>query len=175
MASIVLRPVPENERAEFEKHFQDYLHELALINGMRPDRRGLFEYGLLDFYWLDERFMPFFIMSGGARSGLLLLRELSAHESSLRRRSLQVAEITVFDEFRRRGLAREAMRTAAAIAKARGLPLTWSAYIKNKPAATLYAALLEEFHATGQWQAERTSGIDQMGIARYYYVMTPII
>lgn len=175
MASVTLRPVPENERAEFDKHFQAYLRELSVFNGVRPNRHGLFEYGLLDFYWLDAHFMPFFIQCDGARAGLLLLRELTARESPIKQRSIQVAEVTVFDEFRRRGIAREVMSNAARMARKLGLPLTWSAYMSNKPAATLYAALLEEFHDTGEWQTERTSGIDQTGLARYYYKMTPVV
>ena len=174
MPSVTLRPVPEHERAEFEKHFQKYLRELSLLNGTRPNRHGVFEYGLLDFYWLDAHFMPFVIQCDGAVAGLLLLRELSVRESAIKQRSLQVAEITVFDEFRRRGIAREAMHSAARMARRLGLPLTWSAYMNNKPAATLYSALLEEFHETGEWHTERTSGIDQMGLARYYYKMTPV-
>jgi len=173
MAPVALRPVPEAERAEFERHFQKYLCELSVLNGVRPNRRGIFEYGLLDIYWIDAHFMPFFIQCDGQMAGLLLLRELTARESALRQRSLQVAEITVFAEFRRRGLARETMRSAAAMAKRLRLPLTWSAYMNNKPAATLSAALLEEFHATGEWQTERTSGIDRTGLARFYYKMTP--
>jgi len=174
MPEVLLRPAGVEEKDSFTSHFQDYLRELSRLNGALPNRHGVFEYGLYDMYWRDERFMPFFIECDGRCAGLLLLRELPEHESPDRRDSLQVAEIYVFKPHRRRAIGTQAMRLAAAMAEERGKPLTWSAYINNRPANDLYRLVLDEFGGKdGAWATKRTSGIDQSGLARFYYKMAP--
>lgn len=174
MPDVKLREVPRSEKACFFAHFQEYLAELSLYSGARPDGAGVFHYDWLDHYWLEERRMPFFIEAEGATAGLLLLRELAEGESALQGASLQLAEIFVFRTHRRRAIASEVMRFAAQMAEERGLPLTWSAYANNNPANGLYGATLEEFGAREEpWQTGRTQGVDWGGLTRFYYQMTP--
>jgi predicted acetyltransferase len=175
MAEIALRSAPPDERDAFTAHFQHYLRELANFNGARPNRNGIYEYGLYRLYWKDDRFRPYFLECDGRRAGLLLLRELGPAESPRRTPSLQVAELYVFRPFRRRGVAREAMRQAAARAESMGVALSWSAYMNNGPAVALYRSILEEFGGPeGGWRTERKRGVDASGLARYYYWMEPI-
>lgn len=174
MPEVLLRPAGVEEKDSFTRHFQDYLKELSHLNGAVPNRHGVFEYGLYDLYWRDERFMPFFIECDGQRAGLLLLRELPGHESPGRPESLQVTEICVFKAHRRRTIGKQAMRLVAKMAEERGKPLTWSAYINNRPANDLYRSVFDEFGAKdGAWITERTRGIDPSGLARFYYRMVP--
>ncbi len=174
MPGVDFRRVPVSEKDVFTQYFQTYLAELAQLNGVRPGRHGLYEYGLYDLYWLDERFVPFFVERDRLRVGLLLLREVGADESPDGQPSLQVAEISVFRPHRMRGIGREAIRFAAKAAEDRGMPLTWSAYMNNDPANALYESILKEFAAkNGAWSAVRSRGVDVSGLARFYYRMTP--
>ena len=174
MPDVKLREVLRSEKELFFVQFQEYLAELSLYSGARPDGAGVFHYDWLDHYWLEERRMPFFIDAEGEAAGLLLLRELADGESALRRASLQLAEIFVFRTHRRRAIASEVMRLAAQMAEGRGLPLTWSAYANNNPANGLYRATLEEFGSKEEaWLTGRTQGVDWGGLARFYYQMTP--
>jgi predicted acetyltransferase len=172
---VLLRRVPRAEKSQFERHFQEYLRELAQWNGAHPNRHGHFEYAHFGAYWHEPRRMPFFVEVDGSSAGLLLLRELPRDESPDRQNSLQVAEICVFPDHRRRGVGRQTMRAAARMAQDRALPLTWSAYMNNDAANALYVAVLHEFAARGgAWVAKRTRGIDYCGIARFYYSMEPL-
>jgi predicted acetyltransferase len=174
MPDVTLRPVPRSEKPVFSAHFQEYLAELALFSGSRPDRQGVFHYDLFDHYWLDDRRTPFFIEIEGETAGFLLLRELAGDKSSIQRASLQVAEVCVFRPHRRRAVASEVMRLAAQMAVERGLALTWSAYANNKPARELYQSILDEFASREEaWLTEETQGVDAGGLARLYYRMTP--
>ncbi len=174
MPDVTLREVPRSEKALFFVHFQEYLAELSLYSGSRPDGAGVFHYDWLDHYWLEDRRMPFFIEAEDETAGLVLLRKLTDTESTLRRASLQLAEIFVFRTHRRRAIAGAVMRLAAQMAEGRDLPLTWSAYANNNPANGLYRATLEEFGSMDvPWETGRTQGMDWGGLARFYYQMTP--
>lgn len=172
--SVSLSPVPVKERLVFDRYFQEYLKELSLFNGMRPNRWGLFDYGWMDEYWRNSRFMPFYIMQDGDRVGLLLLRELRAEESPDGKISLQVAEITIFPPHRQGGIGRAAMELALKMADARGASLSWSAYVNNTPANCLYKNILADCQASGRWNTSRTYGIDNSGLARYYYFIKAV-
>jgi predicted acetyltransferase len=175
MADVILTPATDESREEFDARFQDYLKELSALNGARPNRHGRFEYVHYDRYWWEPGRTPFFIERDGGRAGLLLLRELLPEESPDNETSLQVAEIFVFPSHRRRDVAVEAMRSAAAMAEKQRMPLTWSAYMNNGPAVALYGSIFREFGALdGEWATERTRGIDYSGLARFYYKMTPV-
>ncbi len=179
MSEVTIRRVLESERDIFKAYFQEYLCELASLNDVRPNEEGVFEYGLLERYWVDERYKAFFIGCAEGReeelAGLVLLRELSKDESSCGRETLQVAEVCVFKAYRRRGIGRAVIRLAAQMALARRMPLTWSAYMNNRPANALYRSILREFRGKGGlWIAESATGIDQSGLARFYYRMTPV-
>jgi len=174
MASVTLASATRAEKDLFATRFQDYLHELSKMNGARSNRNGLYEYSLLPLYWQDQSFMPFFVEMDGRRAGLLLVRELPAHESHDGRPSLQVAEIYVFAADRRRGVGKAVMRLVAGMASERGLPLTWSAYMSNRPANALYLSILDEYgHKAPAWLTQRTRGVDRSGLARFYYTMAP--
>jgi len=174
MPEVTLRRVPLAEKNVFSGYFQDYLDELSRLNGARRNRQGQFEYRLYDRYWEDETFMPFFVERRAERVGLVLLRELPAHESPTGDRALQVAEIHTFCPHRRRGVARQTMRLAAQIAEDRRMPLTWSAYMNNGPAVALYRQVLREYEEKdGTWITRCTRGIDRSGLARFYYQMHP--
>jgi len=173
MSEVILRHVPLAQKTLFAQHFQDYLAELSLMSGNRPNSAGVFEYGLFDLYWRDPHFMPFFIEWNGQRAGLLMLRELRNILVFGDEESLQLAEICVFRPFRRRSIASAALRLAAQEAEQLGLPLTWSAYMNNDPANAVYSATLDEFRAKEGWTVEQSRGIDQSGLARHYYRMTP--
>jgi len=45
MLQVNFRRVPEAEKDIFTQYFQDYMGELARLNGVKPNRRGLYEYG----------------------------------------------------------------------------------------------------------------------------------
>ena len=174
MAEVALRRASRAEKDAFTEHFQDYLAELSRLNGARPNRKGLFEYSPYDLYWENPARMPFFIECDGRTAGLLLLRELSEHESPQRGESLQVAEIYVFPPYRRRQVGKQAMWIAAHMAEERDVPLTWSAYMNNGPANALYTSVCSEFGAReGAWTTSCTRGIDLSGLARFYYQMAP--
>ena len=175
MPEVTLRWVSESEKDIFTKHFQDYLSELSVLNGARPNRHGLFEYSQYDRCWRDDQYMPAFIECDGRRAGLIILRELPRHASPCGRPAFQVAEICTFRSHRRRGIAKETMRIAARMARERGMPLTWSAYMNNGPANALYRSVLEEFGAKrGAWVTDRSHGIDSSGLARFYYHIIPV-
>jgi len=175
MPKVTVRRASESEKDIFTGYFQQYLAELALLNGARPNRRGLYEYGRYDRCWEDDEYMPAFIECDGRRAGLIILRELPQYESPCGRPALQVAELCTFRPYRRRGVAKEAMRIAARMAEERGMPLVWSAYMNNGPANALYRSVLEEFGAgKGEWVTSRSHGIDGSGLARFYYQMTPL-
>ena len=175
MSDVTLTPATDGQRAEFDARFQDYLEELSALNGARRNRHGRFEYVYYDRYWWEPGRTPFYAEADGRRAGLLLLRELPPEESPDGETSLQVAEIFVFRPHRRRRVAAEAMRSAAAMAEKQRMPLTWSAYMNNGPAVALYRSILREFGALdGKWTTERTRGIDHTGLARFYYRMTPV-
>ncbi len=174
MPEVTISPVAPSDKGVFAQHFQDYLGELARLNGAKPNRRGLYEYGNFDLYWEDNARKPFFVEESGQRVGLLLLRELTEGDFSNDGPSLQVAEIYVFGPHRRRGIGAAIMRAAAQMAEQLGLPLTWSAYMNNYAANALYASILREFASKNRaWATSRTSGIDTSGLARFYYRMTP--
>ncbi len=174
MPQVTIAPADDSEKDTFGQHFQDYLGELAVFNGAKPNKAGLFEYNTFDLYWRAQRFMPFFIQCGDRRAGLLMLRELPKDESPRGTESLQVAEICVFKPHRRRSIAKQTMRIAARIAEERCIPLTWTAYMNNRAANALYDSLLQEFkkESTG-WSTEQWRGIDRCSVARFYYYMTP--
>ena len=175
MLEVSLRPVPRFEKHLFSDYFQAYLAELSVFSGARPDQHGRYYYDMFDHYWLDERRMPHFIESGDETVGLLLLRELGETESSDGRPALQLAELCVFREHRRRAVAREVMRLAARIAESRRVPLTWSAYRNNGAANALYRSVLREFAGqTGAWRVEQTPGVDTSGVERVYYRLIPV-
>jgi predicted acetyltransferase len=171
--TVQLSPVPESDLEEFAAQFQDYLRELSAFNGARPNRNGEYPYASFDLYWQEASRRAFRIQHDGESAGLMLLRELNAAESPLRRPALQVAEIYVSRPHRRQGVGRETMAIAADMARVRRLPRSWSAYVNNRPANALYRSVLRRYREDGGWITKRTRGIDASGLGRFYYAMTP--
>ena len=156
MKRVNVIPVSEHEKADFWKHFQNYLAEYATIAGLTPASDHP-SYPWFDLYWTEtDRRWPFWAKVEAEVCGLALIRRDDDGKT-------EMAEFYIHPQFRRRGLG---------IMFARKLFVRFSGHWKlgqlksNKAAISFWRRVLDGYVQ----YAEMQSGHDGERIEQHFVI-----
>lgn len=93
MKKIII--VPENNKEELRKHFNDYLTKLhEFVPHIQFDEHGVPLYRWFDYYWTDKKRTPFAFIVENKFAGFCLMREIETAK-------YEICEFYLHPEFRK--------------------------------------------------------------------------
>ncbi len=104
---IQVTPVPVEDKLIIRHLFELYRYDFSEFDGRDVDQHGLYGYGYLDHYWVEENRFPFLIRVNGNIAGFALVSCISANQGPENRMS----EFFVVRKYRRQGVGERAAVT----------------------------------------------------------------
>jgi predicted acetyltransferase len=176
IAEIELVDVAPAEEAEIAQIFQEYLRELAALDGRNIPAGMPFDYPSWENYWDGTPGRTaFWIIIGGGKVGFALFRNLGPGEWPTVPPPIHLAEFCVFRPFRGRQIGSSVMNFLLQDFRQRGEILVWNCKQNNRRAEKFYDRLLADFsrQTDRDWTYEKSEYVTEIE-TMWRYVCGPI-